>query len=272
MLLFAAAAAAAYASPVIRGFCVSRLKKYKDEIDGLVKTSMTSIKKNAIVRIELLAAASAIIISLLSGYFFFIILVIPVMAVIPKLYVANEQKKYARDYYNGLTGFLESVISNMKAGMSISKALQTVSEMDKGPVGKEMTLVLKKLELGKSLQDALNDLAEKIPVKENEIVIAAINTALETGGNITEVLSNILDTIRKRDELGREVKTLTSQGVLSGFIVGLLPVFLLGIISLFDPGFIAPLFSTPVGIALLAAAVVMEFTGGFIISKIVDVK
>jgi tight adherence protein B len=272
LLIFACAAAIAYASPVLRDIAVSYFKRYRDGVNSLVSTSMAGIQKSIIVRLELLTAAAAIACALLAGQVLFIILALPFMIALPKLYVSSEQRKYEKEYYNGLPGFLESVISNLKAGSSISRSFQVVAERDKGPIGKEMGLVLKKLELGKSMQDALNELAGKMPVKENEIVIAAINTALETGGNITEVLSNILDTIRKREELGREVRTLTSQGVLSGIIVGLLPVFMIGIISILDPGFISPLFTTPVGLALLAAAVVMEGTGAFIISRIVDVK
>lgn len=261
-----------YYNRSIRLYILSKINDYKTGINSLIKSSITGIKSSAIIRLEIAVVLFMLFFVILTGQWFFILLGIPVMFAVPKMYTANERKKYINQYYTGLTGFLESTISGLKAGLSVVKAFQQIAQRDKGPIGIEISQVLKKVELGKSLQDSLLELSEKIPLKENEIIISAMITALETGGNITEVLSNILDTIRKREELGREVKSLTSQGVLSGIIVGALPVFMIVIISVIDPSYIAPLFNTGIGMAALVAAVVMEITGAVIIAKIVDVK
>jgi tight adherence protein B len=86
------------------------------------------------------------------------------------------------------------------------------------------------------------------------------------------VLSTILATIRQREALLRDVKALTSQGLLSGLIVGALPFLLAGVMLLMDPELMLPLFTTREGALMIAAAVIMEATGGFIIFKIVDIK
>ncbi len=261
-----------YLFPSIKTFLAGAYGSYRNSIKKISRMSMAAIRESAIVRFETAIAVFAIAAALLAGNGWIIAAAIPLMIFFPKMYVTNELKKYSSAYNDGLSGFLESVISNLRSGMSLSAAFKAVAERDKTPVGLEFVLVLKKTALGMSLQEALDGLAAKMPSKENEIIISAMNTSLETGGNITEALSNILGTIRKRDEIEREVKTLTSQGVLSGVIVGCLPALMLGIISVFDPGFIAPLFTTAAGVAMLVVAILMEITGAFIISRIVDIK
>jgi len=142
---------------------------------------------------------------------------------------------------------------------------------DKGPIGREFSVVLSEVEMGRGLSESLEGLAGRIPVRENEIIISAMTTAIESGGNITEVLSGILETIRKREAVNKEVEALTSQGVMSGIVVGVLPFFLLGMIAVIDPGFVAPLFNTTAGIIVLCSAVVMEIIGAFFIKKTVTI-
>lgn len=271
-LVFAAAGIFAYYWEVIRRGVSEKAAGYGNNIRSMVSRSMADIKGSEIVQLEIAAGAIALALVLLTSELIIIVPAVAGMIYLPKAYIKIKQQRYIRDYYAGLTGFLESVVSNLKAGLSIVKAFQVFSARGSGPVPAEMGIVLKKVELGKSLQEALQDLAVKIPLKENEIIISAINTALETGGNINEVLENILLTIRKRDELEREVKALTSQGVLSGIIVGLLPVFLILAVSLIDPGFMEPMFSTTMGKAMLGVAFVMEITGAFFINKIIRVR
>jgi tight adherence protein B len=272
ILIFAATGLIVYYFEAIRAGINSKITGYKDSINTLIVKSVADIRKNEIVRIELAVALLSIALFMLTNEFLAVLAAVPVMVLMPGYYIKYRQRRYTMEYYSDIVGFLESVTSGLKAGMSIVKAFQTVAERDHGPVGSEMAIVLKKVELGKSMQEALQELAEKIPLKENEIIISALNTAMETGGNITDVLENILDTIRKRDELNREVKALTSQGILSGIIVGLLPVFLIAAVSFIDPQFMEPLFTTPTGKMLLCAAVVMELTGAFAIRSIINVK
>jgi tight adherence protein B len=272
LLVFTAAGLAVFFYKTIKSKISGKAAGYAGNIKLLMSKSMADIKGSEIVRLEIAAGVLSLVLFLLTSEIIIIILAVPAMLCLPKAYVKIKKQRYIKEYYAGLAGFLESVTSNLKAGLSMVKSFQVVAGRDSGPVGAEMGIVLKKVELGKSMQEALQELAEKIPLKENEIIISAINTALETGGNITEVLENILDTIRKREELGREVKALTSQGVLSGIIVGLLPVFLIIAVSFIDPGFMEPMFTTMTGKVMLGVAVLMEITGALVINKIINVK
>jgi tight adherence protein B len=241
-------------------------------VEKLVKGSLAAVKQNEILRLQILSGSVLFLSALLLGSWVLSLLLAPVIIFIPKIFVARRQKKYYHDYRQGLTAFLESLVSSLKAGLSLNRAFAVFTERDKTPVGREVTVMLNRVSFGLSMQDAISELSERIPVRENQIVMAALSTALETGGNITEVLSNILDTIRKRDELDREVKALTSQGVMSGIVVGCLPIFLLIIITVIDPSFTAPLFTTTQGMLLLFAAAVMELIGAYLISRITKVE
>lgn len=272
ILIFAATGLAVYYFEAIRTGINKKITGYRENIDALIVKSIADIRKNAIIQLEIAAALLFFALFLATGEFLFVLAAVPVMIFLPRYYIKYKQQGYTREYYAGIVGFLESVTSGLKSGSSLIKSFHNVAERDSGPVGRELALVLKKVELGKSMQEALQELAEKIPLKENEIIISALNTALETGGNINDVLENILDTIRRRDELNREVKSLTSQGVMSGIIVGLLPVFLILAVSLIDPDFMKPLFSTTLGKSLLLGSVLWELIGVYIIRRIIDVK
>ncbi len=249
-----------------------RAYAYFGNINLLIKRSVTAVKTSELIKFEILIFLAGLVISLIAGSIYLFFVFIPVIFILPRAYLEIRHKKYIKDYYAGLIGFLETLISGLRAGMSLTGALRLFSEREKNAVAREIRVVLSKVELGKSLSTAFVELGERIDIKENEIIIAAINTSIETGANLTQILDNVLGTIRKRDELNGEIKALTSQGVMSGIITGMLPFLLAGIIFIMDPEFILPLFNTAAGMAMLGAAVIMEIAGALIIKKITDIR
>jgi tight adherence protein B len=271
-LLFLASAILAYFHRVIFQHLKNRAASYRRFVEAIIRNSAAAVKKSAIVRIEAVTAVVSAALCALSGIWLLIIPAVLIMFFIPKIYISIERKRYIAQYRAGLQGFLEQVISSLRAGTSISRALQDYCAGDNSPVAREISFVLKKTGFGSAMKEALEDLNRRVPVRENEILTAALSTALETGGNLSDVLSTILATIRQREALLRDVKALTSQGLLSGLIVGALPFLLAGVMLLMDPELMLPLFTTREGALMIAAAVIMEATGGFIIFKIVDIK
>ncbi|MCE5299387.1 MAG: type II secretion system F family protein [Spirochaetia bacterium] len=271
-LVFITAAVMAYLNKVLRGGIVSAAARYRTYIIGLTGPKTFKLRPDNTIIFQAAAGVLLLLLSFITGLWYVSLLAIPAILLIPAWRASIMKKRYERSYYEGLPGFLESVISCLKAGFSISAALREASSRDRTPVGTEVAQALKKTGLGMGLAEALASIHGRVPIKENEIIFGAIGTSIETGGNITEVLSNILETIRKRSEIEREVKALTSQGVMSGVIAGSLPLFMIGVISLIDPSFMAPLFSTAWGAGLLGIAAAMELTGALLIKKIVDVK
>ncbi|MBN2754439.1 MAG: type II secretion system F family protein [Candidatus Goldbacteria bacterium] len=272
IFLFAAAALAVYQKDKIASVMSGFVKNYRSGVDVLVKKSVAEIKGNEIRKLQIvlfiLFAASAVIMQSV----FIPVLFVPAVYFLPKYYLSYKHKKYCLEYRKNLPAFLESMISGMKSGLSLPSAMSAFAARDKSPVGREVKAVLSGTQLGISMAESLSALALKIPVRENVIMLTALETALETGGNVSEILGGILETIRKRDEADREIKALTSQGVMSGITVGLLPVLLIGAITFIDPSFTEPLFNTKAGMFILCTAVVMEAAGAFFISRIVRIE
>jgi tight adherence protein B len=269
---FFSAAISVYFYRAIVSAIKNKAAAYLNFVETTIKNSAAIIKKSAIIRIEAAAAVLSLTLCAATGAWFILAPTAIVMLVIPKMYVSFERGVYLKRYCAGLEGFLEQLISSLKSGNSITRGLQDFCAADNSPVGHEISMVMQKTGLGFSIKDALVEMKNRVPVSENEMLVSALSTAIETGGNLSVILSTILQTIRQRNSLEREVKALTSQGILSGIIVGALPFMLSGIMLLMDPELMLPLFTTGQGLLMVSAAVVLEALGGFFIFKITDIK
>lgn len=276
----AAAAALIFACVVIlvltRRYMASAAGKaageYTSNITLMIFRASGEINKSEITKVTAITAAFFLALFLLTLNPIVLLLGVPACLLVPKTYIKRKEAAYTARYMEDLPGFIDLLISNLRAGLSITRAMQAIGEKDKGPVGNEMRLITKKTGLGRPVKEALSELSARVPGRENEIMVYALTTALDTGGNIAEVLEGISATIRKREEIKREVKSLTSQGVLSGIIIGALPFFLAGAVMMIDPEFMKPMFETTIGKMLIIVALCMEALGAFFISRITAVK
>jgi tight adherence protein B len=123
-----------------------------------------------------------------------------------------------------------------------------------------------------TLEASFNSLCERIGSDDLEMLCQTILIQRKVGGNLTEVLDKISETIRNRLDLKEEIKTLTSSGKISGYIIGALPVILLVLISMINPVYARPLFNTVIGNILLLISVILEVIGFIMINKVVDIK
>lgn len=245
---------------------------YASNIKTMISRASGEINKSEITKVTALTAAVFLVLFLLTLNPLVLLIGVPACLLVPKTYIKRKEAAYAARYMEDLPGFIDLLISGLRAGLSVTRAMQAVAEKDKGPVGNEMKLIIKKTELGRPVKDALSELASRVPGRENEIMVYALTTALDTGGNIAEVLEGISTTIRKREEIKREVKSLTSQGVMSGIIIGALPFILAGAVVMIDPEFMKPMFETTAGRVMIITALCMEALGAFFISRVTQVK
>jgi tight adherence protein B len=162
--------------------------------------------------------------------------------------------------------------SALRAGHSLVGALSVVVEDCPEPSKREFRRVIADEQLGVPLDDALEALAVRMDSSDLRQVALVASLQHETGGNTAEVLDRVADTVRERFELRRLVKTLTTQGRMSRWILTSLPVALLVIISLLNPVYVQPLFDRSFGRVLLVIAAVMVTAGSLVIRKIIDIK
>ncbi|MCI3926849.1 type II secretion system F family protein [Paenibacillus sp. TRM 82003] len=191
---------------------------------------------------------------------------------LPPWWLKKKQRDRLRAFNDELPEMLSTMIGSLRAGFSLAQSLKTVVDEMGEPIRSEMDAVLKEMQYGHSMEEAFHSLKERMPSEDLELMIQAILIQKQVGGNLATILETIVGTIRERNGIQRQLKTLTAQGKLSGIVIGLLP-FALGImIYMMEPNHIGTLFKHPVGIALLAAGFVSGSIGFVLIRKVTTIE
>jgi tight adherence protein B len=192
--------------------------------------------------------------------------------ILPKLWLKRKELKRLNSFNEQLSDMITTVIGSLRAGFSFPQALKTVVDEAQSPMKEEMEIVLKEMQFGSSIEDALMDLHERLPSDNLELMIQAILIQRQVGGNLATVLDKIVETIRERAKVHRQISTLTAQGRLSGIVVGLLPFILGLVLYLIEPDYIGTLFSHPIGFALIGAGLFSGLIGFLLIRKITTIE
>lgn len=191
---------------------------------------------------------------------------------IPRIYLSQAKKKKRKLFDNQLADSLLIIANSLRSGFSLLQAMEMVSQEMPNPISGEFKLTLREMTYGTSTETALVHLAERVGSKDLELLVTAILIQRQVGGNLAEVLMNIHSTIEDRLRIQLEIKTLTAQGRMSGYIIGFLPFGLIGAFSVLNPSYLKPLFSTPLGLTMLGAGIVAQVIGFLIIRKIIAVE
>ncbi len=173
-----------------------------------------------------------------------------------------------------------TLIANaLRAGSSFLQAIELVVRESRPPISTEFSRVIREVNLGLPFEQALDNMVRRVRSDDLELMATAISIQHQVGGNLAEILDSIAYTIRERVRIKGEIRTLTAQQRLSGYVVGFLPIALAGFLFVAAPGFMDPMFANPPAIAGLPAGVIILFFGGFmmfigfmLIRKIVDIE
>lgn len=191
---------------------------------------------------------------------------------IPRTIIKRKRRKRANDFNEDLPEMIASVVGALKAGFSFPQALKSVAEEANSPMKEELETVLREMQYGTTMEEALNNLFDRMPSEDLYLMIQAIIIQRQVGGNLATVLEKIVQTIRDRIKIQGQISTLTAQGRLSGMVIGLLPVGIGFFIYLLQPEYMSRLFTHPLGIALIIAAVISSSIGYFLIQKITTIE
>lgn len=220
----------------------------------------------------IITAISAGILFIITGQWLFLIIGAIPGYFFPNWYVRKKERERVVKFNEGLTDMITTIVGSLRAGFSFQQALITVVEEASSPIKDEMESVLKEMQYGSSLEDSLNNLKERMPSEDLDLMIQAIVIQRQVGGNLAIVLDKIVETIRNRTKIQRQIQTLTAQGRLSGIIIALLPIILGFIIYLIQPNYIGVLFHKPIGIMMLAAGIISAGIGFMLIKKIITIE
>jgi tight adherence protein B len=159
----------------------------------------------------------------------------------------------------------------MRAGVSLTQAIQQLVLESKPPVSQEFDMVLREQRLGVSLDVALENLNDRVPLQSVTLTVSAMRIAAETGGHLAETLERASTTTRAKLAMEGKIRALTSQGKLQAVVVGALPLVLMVALNRLEPAAMHLMFSTRAGYATLAVIALLEIFGVVLIRKIVDI-
>lgn len=189
----------------------------------------------------------------------------------PRLTYKWLQARRLRKFQDQLPDAMTMIASALRAGASLPMALDLVAEEQPAPMSQEMGLVVREQRLGVPLEQSLDAMARRVDVQDFYLVASAVIIAKEVGGNLSEILDRLAGTLRAKAVMEGKIRALTSQGKLQGIVVGLLPVFLAGVLTVMDPVAMRPLFHSYYGWAVIAVIAVLELLGAVTIKKIVSI-
>lgn len=183
-----------------------------------------------------------------------------------------QKSKRLKKFNTILPDAIELMSRALRAGHSMSSSIEIIAEQSLEPLAGEFANVYQQQKFGIPFRDALLEMGERVPSKDLHFLITAILVQKETGGDLTEILDRTTHVIRERVRIEGEIRTYTAQGRLTGWILSLMPVIMLLLINLVNPGYSNVLFHDPTGQKMLYAGGGLIALGAFIISKIVDIK
>ncbi|MBX3017032.1 MAG: type II secretion system F family protein [Bdellovibrionaceae bacterium] len=191
---------------------------------------------------------------------------------VPLLLIRSQWEKRNQKLVDQMVDGLTIMANGIKAGLSVPQSMERVVENLPNPISQEFRLVLSQIRMGRSVEEALLDLGERIPKADVQMFVTAINILKETGGNLAETFTTIVVTIRERQKIERKIEAMTAQGIMQGFIVSMVPIGLIALFYFIDPGYIMPMFTSTLGIILLMIMFAFIIIGGVAIRKVVTIK
>ncbi len=171
-----------------------------------------------------------------------------------------------------LVELLQMLASGLRAGFGFLQAIEGAAEQLPAPLSVEVRRMLRDTSMGASVEQALGNLNQRVGSPDFDIVITAVLIQRSVGGNLAEILDNVAHTMRERERIKGEIRTLTSQQRMTGYVIGGIPVGLGLAFMVISPDFMMLLFTDPLGHIMLGAAAVLETIGFLIIGKIVNIE
>jgi tight adherence protein B len=198
---------------------------------------------------------------------------------LPRFWLGHRQGKRLKTFNKNLADTITLIANALRSGSSFLQAIEMVVRETQPPISTEFGRVIREVNLGLPFDQALENMVRRVRSDDLELMATAISIQHQVGGNLAEILDSIAYTIRERVRIKGEIRTLTAQQRLSGYVVAGLPVGLAGFLFVAAPGFMAPMFLNPPAVLGLPAGVVILCVGGFMmflgfmfIRKIVDIE
>jgi tight adherence protein B len=191
-------------------------------------------------------------------------------AFVPHMVLNRFIKKRTTAFTAKFADSMDLLVRGLRSGLPVSETITIVSQEVPGPVGEEFKLITDRMKVGKTMEDALQDTASRLGIPEFNFFCITLAIQRETGGNLAETLANLSEVLRKRAQMKLKIRAMSSESKASAYIVGSLPFFVIGMISVVNPKYIGNfLVDERLMVAGIGGAIWMAI-GAFIMAKMVS--
>jgi tight adherence protein B len=190
---------------------------------------------------------------------------------VPALFLSNAKARRKAAFMKQLPDTLQLLAGTLKAGYGILQAIDTVVKEVEEPTSTEFRRALTEARLGLPLEDSLGDMAERVDSDDFRWVVVAMNIQRQVGGNLAELLETVADTLRGREQVRRQISSLSAEGRLSAAILIALPFVILGYLILVNPIYLAPLLTTSLGLMMVGGVTLLMLVGVIWIRRLINI-
>jgi tight adherence protein B len=190
---------------------------------------------------------------------------------LPTIYVRRRQSQRLQSFNSQMPDVLDHLVGSLRAGYGLMQAVEWVARQIPKPAGAEFDRVVREIQLGRSLMDALDTMVERIPSDDLALIVTAIKIQYEVGGQLADVLDTVAHTIRERVRIQREIGVLTAQQRYSGYVLMVMPIALAAFLLVVNPEYEMQLFAPGPTLCIPIGTVIMMIVGFFVMRRIVDI-
>ncbi len=189
-----------------------------------------------------------------------------------RVWLTVRTDRRQRAFAEQLDDAMQLMASSLRAGHSLLRAVDAVSRDTQAPMSVEFARVVNEVRVGRDMNDALVEVADRTASQDFRWVVQAIGVHREVGGNLAEVLDRVGETIRERSQLFRQARALSAEGRTSGLVLLVMPFAVAGLIGITSPAYLTPLFTTVTGYVLVGGALTLMAIGALWLRSIVKVR
>ncbi len=189
---------------------------------------------------------------------------------LPHFVVSRFIKRRTGQFNAKFPDAIELLVRGLRSGLPVTETLGVVATEVPGPVGSEFRAVVERIKIGRTMEESLQETADKLGTAEFQFFVITLAIQRETGGNLAETLSNLADVLRKRAQMKLKIRAMSSESKASAYIVGALPFIVFGMIYWINPGYIGGFFTDDRLIATGLGGLVWMSIGALIMAKMVS--
>lgn len=191
---------------------------------------------------------------------------------IPKMWLGRRQAARLKSFNNQLGDTIQLMSNSLRSGLSLVQSMEMISRESEPPISEEFQRVVREIGLGVGPQEALLHLVRRVASDDLDLLVVAILVQFEIGGNLSKILDSIANTIRERVKLQGEIRTMSAQGRMAGYVLSGMPVAIGSLLMLIAPSYMGALFTPGPWLVLPVAAFVGIVVGSLTIRKLVAIE